>query len=579
ISVGLQSALGHKRMAAEYLAMSKRYKDFDFTLGVGWGRMGTRQQIPNPLLLHAFSNDHRALDGESPNRPSDWFTGGAGLFGGVQYDLPIDGLSLKADWNSDKWTAERFADPSFDAPAPWSIGLAYRPYDWIDAGVALQGTDTILARISLSPNLKDWVGRDAPPPSPVNLYPREEKPNPLKKVWRSRETRFLGLDAATKNDFHAQARLDLDDIRSTASQIGQGARLLSNSAGTRPEQIAFLLSRYGMKGPVITINRHDLERAELDRQGSAEEIWRNTSFSSFLPDPLSKKRAAMDDHFSFRVNWVTDLFLLEDRKSVMARTALLPAFTERLGRHFLGHMEFRFNLAENLGLFADYPDAHNPEGRADINLFTQNRFVLERQYLSGFVTLGNDLHAAASLGYLEEMYGGVTGEVLYRPFAKPWALGLEISRVLKRNPETVLAMGMNDDPAVLTSHLNGHYEFANSGATLHASVGRYLAGDVGGTLDLSNTFDNGVRVAASVTATNQTDRDIYGGKTNLYSGISLSLPLGSFPFISEGSRAIMNAGPLGRRTGQRLDTPVSLYEVTEPLSYRAITRHWSELIP
>jgi len=38
IAVGLQSALGHKRTAGEFLAASKRYKNFDFTGGLGWER-------------------------------------------------------------------------------------------------------------------------------------------------------------------------------------------------------------------------------------------------------------------------------------------------------------------------------------------------------------------------------------------------------------------------------------------------------------------------------------------------------------------------------------------------------------
>ena len=40
LSLGAQSAIGHKRMAGEYIAASKRYKNFDFTAGLGWGRLG-----------------------------------------------------------------------------------------------------------------------------------------------------------------------------------------------------------------------------------------------------------------------------------------------------------------------------------------------------------------------------------------------------------------------------------------------------------------------------------------------------------------------------------------------------------
>ena len=45
ISVGLQSVLGHKRMAG-ISCLVQRYRILIFTLGLGWGRMGTRQLFP-----------------------------------------------------------------------------------------------------------------------------------------------------------------------------------------------------------------------------------------------------------------------------------------------------------------------------------------------------------------------------------------------------------------------------------------------------------------------------------------------------------------------------------------------------
>lgn len=62
----------------------------------------------------------------------------------------------------------------------------------------------------------------------------------------------------------------------------------------------------------------------------------------------------------------------------------------------------------------------------------------------------------------------------------------------------------------------------------------------------------------------------------MYTGLQLSLPLGSVFFIPDGSRIITNAGPFGRETSQRLENPTNLYERTENLSYRHITRYWPQ---
>jgi hypothetical protein len=80
-----------------------------------------------------------------------------------------------------------------------------------------------------------------------------------------------------------------------------------------------------------------------------------------------------------------------------------------------------------------------------------------------------------------------------------------------------------------------------------------------------------------MTATNQNDPDPYGGRTNVFSGLRIMVPLGDTNYLPNGSRIEMVLAPLGRNTGQKLDLPSHLYEATEPLSYRHITQHWTKV--
>jgi len=129
----------------------------------------------------------------------------------------------------------------------------------------------------------------------------------------------------------------------------------------------------------------------------------------------------------------------------------------------------------------------------------------------------------------------------------------------------------------LTGHVTGYYEIPHTFTTASLALGRYLAGDVGGTLALDTHFINGVRIGGKMTMTNASDIDAYGDKTNLYAGLEISMPLGSIPFVPEGSRFTVKSYPLGRDTGQMLDRPHRLYDISEPLSYRNITQHWTQL--
>lgn len=591
ISVGLQSAFGHKRMAAEYLTMSKQYEKFDFTFGFGWGRLATRNGMPNMMLFNNISSDEaRDIDGENPNKPSDWFKGDMALFGGVEYATPINGLALKADWNSDGWEAEKESNTNFDTPAPWSVGLSYRPVSWMDTGIAYAGNNSVMARVTFTGNAGQWPWENALAHAPVKMLPNrpemvipdenddDEEDDLPQPPYVHEEA--MGLTRIFIDDNKAEANVTLKENIATPRQIGDAARYLSNIAGKTPEQIILHVRAYGLKGIDVTLNRADLERAFLKRQGSAEEIWQSTTFLHDGKDiPLSQmvaemRRAKPDD--GFKLNVLNDVSLSEEDSGVLYRTALGLSYTQNSGHNFLSVISARLNLKDNLKKLNEYRAISMLPVRGDVDKFTENRIVIDRNYFMGLATLAEDLHIASAIGYLEEMYMGLSTEILYRPFDKNWAIGVESALAYKRDPYTMWALGPNGDH-ILSGFLNSYYEVPDSGTTIKASVGRFLAGDIGGTLGISNEFKNGVKLSANISASNHSDSDIYGGKTNVYTGIQISLPLGSLSFVPDGSRIITNAAPLGRDTAQRLDNPTNLYERTETLSYRHITRQWNQI--
>lgn len=416
ISVGFQSLFGHKRMSAEYLALSKRYEQFDFTAGVGWGRLGTRHNIPNPFLLKSLSSSSRTVDGDNPSGLNDLFRGDAGLFAGIQYDVPaIPGLSLKADLSSDGWKAEKAAYSKFTTPAAWSFGVSYRPYEWLDVGAAMIGTDRLMARVAFSPNMTNWTIRDAETPIPIALLDGRPTVSSLHRKSANEESERLGLKNIYTENFSTGADLDLKDHSSTALQIGQGARHLSNMAGARPEQISFHLSRYGLRGPSLSLNRRDIEMAELTHQGSAEEVWQNTLIDFVLPERIKRAKEKFKESFGFQINFKNELSLSEEDSGSIYRMMVVPSFTKRIGTHFITEQSLRINLVDNTEQIEKYRGISFSPIRSDISAFTRQRFLFDRQYLAGFATLAKDVHVSGTLGYLEEAYAGFSGEIFIAP--------------------------------------------------------------------------------------------------------------------------------------------------------------------
>ena len=95
IALGLQDFLGTGIYSAEYLVGSKRLGAFDLTLGMGWGRLGSRGTFENPFGVLSNSFLTRSRDFGSGGVPllKSFFHGpDLGIFGGIEYSTPIENL-------------------------------------------------------------------------------------------------------------------------------------------------------------------------------------------------------------------------------------------------------------------------------------------------------------------------------------------------------------------------------------------------------------------------------------------------------------------------------------------------------
>jgi hypothetical protein len=585
ISLGLQSTFGHKRLSGEYLTFSKRYKSFDFTGGIGWGRYAGGGDITNPLSpLSSHFDGPRSADGENPSRSADWFSGDKiGLFGGVEYFTPIEGLSLKLDYNDDPYTAER-ANSDFDAPAPWSAALNYKPRPWADLSIGIQGTDKIMARLSLQSLLNNWRRQDAQISNALSMRTssRAEHAHP-EQMENDAAYGDTTLYEAQSNDHTAHARLMLEDGRSTPRQLSSALTAMANHAGPKIEKLTVTPTVLGLKGPAISVMRRDLEQAYTRHQGSAEEIWHKTEFTTDAPaDSLTRRPLPPKRDYNFRdIRYTLDnqISLSEEDNGTLYRTSLLAQYQAPDALGFLHNFaSLRLNINDNLeGLALIRPQALLPV-RSNIDDFTLNRVNIDRLFSAYTHSFRSDLHLSLMTGYLEEMYGGFGGEILYRPFNSRFAIGAESWLALKRDPESVLATGYNGDH-ILTGHLNGWYDLPLWDTTLKASVGRYLAGDAGFSLGLQKEFSNGAKLETFMSLSNQSEPDVLGGTTHDYHGVRLSLPLGGFAYAPRNSDVRFEAGPLGREFAQRLDNPLPLYDLTQPFSMNHIESHWDEITP
>ncbi len=370
----------------------------------------------------------------------------------------------------------------------------------------------------------------------------------------------------------AAAIAPLDNGDSAPRAIGKAARAILDGPDAKTQNITIMPVMMGLRGPSVRMIRSDLEKAQR-HAGSPQEIWRHTEFQPAPHRDLKLWRTLKSKFALRRFSFVHDNQVaraenddLQYRSSFVAGSA---------GPNLFGLIDtgyaFRANIAHEID------NAANPV-RGDAGDFADNAFALDTLYGAVTHSFRSDLHMSLVGGYLEEMFAGGGGEILYRPFDSRLALGLEGWYARKRDPDSFLHTGLGDYDT-FTGHINLWYDIPWQNITLHAQAGRYLAEDTGGMVALKKTFRNGMALEGYVTATGDEGTDLFGENSSIAQGLRLTIPLGGYPYMPRGTEIRMRAEAFTRGAGQALANPLPLYEVTEPFSKKNMAEHWDEVVP
>ena len=219
----------------------------------------------------------------------------------------------------------------------------------------------------------------------------------------------------------------------------------------------------GLRGPQIKLLRRDLERITAHHQGSSNELWHSATFDthgswSLLKGKLRRPLENEVRYGAFSLLLDNKFSLAEEDSGILYRSSLIGGFK---GPRLFGLLdtgtEVRLNLVDNLSNMRRYRLPAALPIRSNEDVFADRRIGLERTWLAMTHSFKTDLHISFMGGYLEEMYAGVGGEVLYRPFESRFAIGAQAFQALKRDPLTPLNLGLSGDN-VTTAHLNLWYD-------------------------------------------------------------------------------------------------------------------------
>lgn len=428
---------------------------------------------------------------------------------------------------------------------------------------------------------KDWnpvetctQSATVPAPKPSAAGPAWPA-DPLGSMRRSIEDQHLVVEGISISHGVVKVEIENDKYFRDAEAISRVARALSASA---PADIAaFEITTTIAHMPLTTVT---IPRAELDAAAKGgvtpAEIWESTILSDARPD-TSYPNGARDPQFSWSIfpSFETDLF--DPNNPAYVGIGISGKTRTELFHGLVLDAEATYNLWNNFGSITRTSNSVLPHVRTDIVSYLQKGSTgINDLTLSDYFKPAPEVYVRLTAGYIEQMFAGVGGEVLYRPFGQRWAVGADIYDVYQRNFDDLF--GFLSGPMsyhVVTGHASLYVETPWENVTTVVRAGRYLAGDYGGTLEIYRRFDTGVIIGAWATFTNVPFSRF--GEGSFDKGIRIviptewALPFGSPTEFEEDLR------PIQRDGGQPLNNDAELYDMTQPSSYGDLQRQWPHL--
>ena len=173
LAVGLRDLGGTGLFAGEYLVANKRWGNWDASLGLGWGYMGARGNLKNPLSALGSQFGSRPANnvgqGGTPGLGA-MFRGPTALFGGVQWHSPSDPWVFKVELDGNDYQHEP-QDNNQPTKSPLNFGAVYRYSPNIDVSFGLERGNTFMVGFTLHGGLNNVYSPkllDAPLP-PVHV--------------------------------------------------------------------------------------------------------------------------------------------------------------------------------------------------------------------------------------------------------------------------------------------------------------------------------------------------------------------------------------------------------------------------
>ncbi|PSW19501.1 YjbH domain-containing protein [Photobacterium sanctipauli] len=588
-SIGVRDFGGTGLFDGEYIAASKHVGPFDFTVGIGWGYLGNSANLSGDKSVSEDCDRNTGYKGKGGTIDYErWFTGCSALYGGVEYQSPWAPLRLKVEYDGNDYASDfpvtrGGIDMSQDSK--FNYGLLYKIGSWADTRISYERGNTWTFGFSLSTNFNNlkasWQDEPAPTYKPQNSKAADELTSNEWNQLAQDLHQIAGYKDPTiyADDKSITVVAEQNKYRDRNDAHHRAATVIANQ-GVAVDQYRL----------VETSNKQLVTETQIDSQQFAKAA-NHEYFGASVEDativtnpkePEGEQYAAADKPWEVNVAPTLQQSFGGSESFYLFNLGVNAGANYWFGNHVELGGSVYFNIYDNYDKFLyEVPrDAtDNIRVRTLVRQYiSDNPVRLDNLQLTWMDRLADNWYGQAYAGYLEMMFGGVGGELLYRPQGSNWAFGVDANYVVQRDPDSQFGFYTEDtitqegetyqvQTGTVTGHATAYYQPQWSwlpNTLFKVSAGKYLAEDIGVTIDFSKQFDSGVIAGAFAALTDMSADEFGEGSFN--KGFYISIPFDVMTVKPSTNRATISWLPLTRDGGQMLNRKYELFGVTDPRS-------------
>lgn len=564
-ALGLDDFAGTGYFTREYIVTTQELRNLKLSLGIGWGKFVGSNSFNNPL---SYLNDAFGVRPEVSSNydfggtPSydKWFRGNSTIFGGIEYfPLNIKGLSFKLeydpydyfDFSANNKDEASFVRRNKDSNINLGITYALNKYLTLDLSYIKGNTINLSFNIGTTFNGKLRTKPKFNPNIKKGNNQNSSKSTFYKDLLFNINNNNLLLQTASLSDKKLDISISTSQYRNairSSSYAGTIAKEVSKNNNIEVNQINISHINVGIELNNITFIADHLDSKknvplEIKKRHTKIDSGNRNSYQAHEFQPNVKFPVVFSSFTPAVVNYIGN-----PRKFYHGGVDIHHNSEIQFKRNLILTGKLGYSLFNNFDETSSNPSSDMEHVRTDkVRYLQDSDLYITRLQLDYLWSPRKNMYAKLSGGFFEDMFAGVGGQFLYKPFDSKLNISVDAFYVQQRGYKRQFSL---NDYKTTTGHINFGY-LLPLGIESNISIGRYLAKDDGYTFDLSRTTKSGFKAGIYFTRTN-VSFDLFG-EGSFDKGFYFQVPMELFSNDYRGDYSAFKLSPLTRDGGAKLE--------------------------